>query len=187
MYSRGRLHMVMQRQDDQLEPTYSSSVSIPDVTLKTCRKQWTIGRGGERGSGISVLMARHDDDDEFCVYTLFVSGFVYCVGHSLSVRKAAPRCNSLLQDFRNGILYYVIFIPEAPMQRFPSAWVSIWRHYIGFEKSWMSPMVITKVWQLGNFTLIVLIRKELLNFLVRSKPRLTTIPTSQSGPQPKTY
>ena len=27
------------------------------------RKQWTIERGGERGSGISVLMVRHDDDD----------------------------------------------------------------------------------------------------------------------------
>ena len=39
-----------QRQDDQLEPTYSSSVPIRDVGLKTCRKQWTIGRGGERGS-----------------------------------------------------------------------------------------------------------------------------------------
>ena len=34
------------------------------VFLKTCRKQWTIGRGGERGSGISVLMAWHDDDDK---------------------------------------------------------------------------------------------------------------------------
>ena len=52
-----------QRQDDQLEPTYSSSVPIWDVTLKTCRKQLTIERGGERGSGISVLMARCDDDD----------------------------------------------------------------------------------------------------------------------------
>ena len=49
-----------QKQDDQLEHTYSSSVPIWDVALKTCRKQWTIGRGGERGSGISVLMARHD-------------------------------------------------------------------------------------------------------------------------------
>ena len=46
-----------QRQDDQLEPIYNSSVSIRDVSLKTCRKQWTIGRGGERGSRISVLMA----------------------------------------------------------------------------------------------------------------------------------
>ena len=53
-----------QRQDDQLEPTYSSSVPIRDVSLKTCRKQWTTGRSGERGSGISVLMIRHDDDDD---------------------------------------------------------------------------------------------------------------------------
>ena len=25
-----------------------------------------IGRSGERGSGISVLAARHDDDDDIC-------------------------------------------------------------------------------------------------------------------------
>ena len=37
---------------------------IRDVTLKTCRRQWTIGRGGERGSKISVMMARRDDDDD---------------------------------------------------------------------------------------------------------------------------
>ena len=33
-----------------------------DVALKTDQKWWMIGRGGERGSGISVLMARQDDD-----------------------------------------------------------------------------------------------------------------------------
>ena len=53
-----------QRQDDQLEPTYSISVLIQDVALRTCRKQWTIEKGGEKGSGISMLMARHDDDDD---------------------------------------------------------------------------------------------------------------------------
>ena len=53
-----------QRQDDQLESTYNSSVSIRDVTMKTCRKRWTIEKGGEKGSGISVPMVRHDDDDE---------------------------------------------------------------------------------------------------------------------------
>ena len=46
-----------QRQDDQLKPTYSSSVPIRDVILKTCRKQWMIGKGGERGSEISMLIA----------------------------------------------------------------------------------------------------------------------------------
>ena len=52
-----------QKQDDQLEHAYSSYVRIRDVTLKTCRKRWMIGRSVERGSGISVLAARHDDDD----------------------------------------------------------------------------------------------------------------------------
>ena len=44
--------------------TYSSYVRIRDVTLKTCEKQWMIGRSGERGSGISMLAARQDDDDD---------------------------------------------------------------------------------------------------------------------------
>ena len=44
------------------QSTYSSSVPIWDVALRTCWKQWTIGRSGERGSGTSVLIARHDDD-----------------------------------------------------------------------------------------------------------------------------
>ena len=57
------IHIDKQRLDDQLDPTYSSSVPIRDVVLKTCRKQWTIEKGGKKGSGISVLMVRHDDDD----------------------------------------------------------------------------------------------------------------------------
>ena len=57
--------MDMQRQDDQFEPTYSSSVPIQDVTLRICGKQWTIGRRGERGSGISMLIVQHDDDDDW--------------------------------------------------------------------------------------------------------------------------
>ena len=57
-------HMTNQKQDDQLEHSYSSYVMILDVTPKTCRRQWMIGRRGKRGSGISVLDARHDDDDD---------------------------------------------------------------------------------------------------------------------------
>ena len=44
IYSYGPFHMAKQKQSDLLEGT--------------CRKRWTTGRGGERGSGISVLMAR---------------------------------------------------------------------------------------------------------------------------------
>ena len=56
--------MAAQKQDEQLERTFSSYVRIQDVVLKTYRGRWTIGRSGERGSGKSVLPARYDDDDK---------------------------------------------------------------------------------------------------------------------------
>ena len=63
MYSCGPLNMDEQRQDDQLEPIYNSSVSIQDVAWKTSLERWTIEADGERGLGRSVLAARHDGDD----------------------------------------------------------------------------------------------------------------------------
>ena len=56
--------MAVQKQDDQHEHTFSNYVRIQDVVLKTCLRRWTIGKSDERGSGISVLLARHDDDDD---------------------------------------------------------------------------------------------------------------------------
>ena len=64
MYSYGPPHMAVQKQDDQHEHTFSSYVRIRDAILKTYLGRWTIGRSGERGSGISVLPARDDDDDD---------------------------------------------------------------------------------------------------------------------------
>ena len=55
-------YMAKQKQDNQLEPTYSSYVRIRDVALKTCQRRWTIGRSDKRESRISVQVARHDDD-----------------------------------------------------------------------------------------------------------------------------
>ena len=63
-YSYGPPHMAKQKQDDQTELTYSSYVRTRDVTQKTNRRRWMIGRSGERSSGISVQAAWHDDDDE---------------------------------------------------------------------------------------------------------------------------
>ena len=63
IYSYEPPHMAKQKQEDQHEHTYSSCVRIRDVALKTCQNRWMIGRSGERGSGIYVLAARHDDDD----------------------------------------------------------------------------------------------------------------------------
>ena len=56
--------MAVRKQDDQHEHTFSSYVRIRDAVLKTYLGWWTIGRSGERGSGISMLPARYDDDDE---------------------------------------------------------------------------------------------------------------------------
>ena len=81
MYSYGPPHMAEQKQDDQHEPRYSSLVRIRDVALRTCQKRLTIGRSGERGSGISVLAARHDDDgDDAKIITLisYLSCFCSC-------------------------------------------------------------------------------------------------------------
>ena len=50
--------------DVQLGPAYNSSVLIQDVALKTYQKRWTVERGGGWGLGSSVLMTRHDDDEE---------------------------------------------------------------------------------------------------------------------------
>ena len=67
-----------QRQDDQLEPIYNSSVPIQDVALKTYQKRWTIEKGGRWGSGKTVLIAQHDDDDLVCFY-----GISNIVGYSM--------------------------------------------------------------------------------------------------------
>ena len=75
MYSYGPLHMAEQKQGDQLRPTYSSSVRIRGVALRTCRKRWTIGRGGKRGSGISVLMAQQDDEMICLVWLLCLMAY----------------------------------------------------------------------------------------------------------------
>ena len=64
MYTYGPPHMDGLKQDDQLEHTDSSYVRIRDVALKTCQRWWTMGKSGERGSGISVLAARDDDGDD---------------------------------------------------------------------------------------------------------------------------
>ena len=63
-YSSGSHQTDEQRQDDQLEPIFNSSVPIQDVALETNREQWMTETGGERESGRSMQAGRHDDDDD---------------------------------------------------------------------------------------------------------------------------
>ena len=51
-------------------------VRIRDVVLKTCLGRWTIGKSCERGSGISVLPVRHDDDDIRRLYFVSKIGMI---------------------------------------------------------------------------------------------------------------
>ena len=67
--------------DDQLEHIYSSSVPIQNVVYKIGWKRWTIETGGENGSGKSVLVPEHDNDDKnettcFCRLSLLGQLFV---------------------------------------------------------------------------------------------------------------
>ena len=90
--------------DDQHEHTFSNYVRIRDVVLKTCLGRWTMGKSGERGSGISVLPARHDDDDDISVinilfvinqsvYTFWGILFIYIhVGVGVGVCVRARMC-----------------------------------------------------------------------------------------------
>ena len=82
--------MTEQKQDDQLEHTYSSYVRIWDVAMRTCRRRCVRGRNGERGSGISVLAIRHDDDDDIYIYIyIYIYIFIYiyiCVCVCVCVR-----------------------------------------------------------------------------------------------------
>ena len=90
MISYGPPHVAEQKQDGPLEHTYSSYVRIRDVALNTCQKRWTIGRSDERGSGISVLAARHEtDDDVIHIYILD------CVLANFRFLKAS--CNYVFQ------------------------------------------------------------------------------------------
>ena len=82
MYSYGPAYMAKQKQDDQLEHAYRSYVRIWDVALKTCQRQWMIGRSVERVSGISVLAAWHDDEDDDCT-RIFLLLLLYPVYLSL--------------------------------------------------------------------------------------------------------
>ena len=70
------------------------AVPIWDVALKTCRKQWMMEKGGKSGSWISVLMARHDDDD-ICHKGILVGHFK-CHASNTMAEKALSACR---QDY----------------------------------------------------------------------------------------
>ena len=49
MYSYGPPHIAKQKQDDQLEHTYSSYVRLRDLALKTCQSDERLGEVASEG------------------------------------------------------------------------------------------------------------------------------------------
>ena len=118
MYSYGPPHMAVQMQDDQHEHTFSSYVRIRDVVLKTYLGRWTIGRSGERGSGISMLPVRHDDDDDDKVLPL--NARVNLTAMAMEVFSALPK---LQHEYSHTIRFLVSHLGHSlgrgliPLQR----------------------------------------------------------------------
>ena len=77
---------------DSYAYTFSSYVRLRDVVLKTCLGRWTIGRSRERGSGISVLPARYDDDAYVyliylyrCIMAMLHFFYTWCLIYNLNL------------------------------------------------------------------------------------------------------
>ena len=88
-------------------------LKIRDVTLKTCQKRWMIGRSGERGSGIFVLAARHDDDD---YYPRAMSYPGHLLGRSLTLLQRSSLC--ILQPQPTRPPRYSLRWGLTPLQKF---------------------------------------------------------------------
>ena len=72
-----------QRQDNQLESTYNSSVLIQNVVLKTYREQWTIEKGGERGYDVMMKF----QTIQFSINIVFVYKHLNIKTVQLNVKK----------------------------------------------------------------------------------------------------
>ena len=131
-YSYGPPHMAKQKQDDRPELTYSSYVRTQDVTQKTCRRRWTIGRSGERWSRISVLAVWHDDDDEYIssyksIHLFFKQSIIFGIFHYTSFffrtfRKLLRTSRSFKPENRSLQINCSTWKAELNVQAFITDW-----------------------------------------------------------------
>ena len=106
-----RHHMAVQKPDGQHEHTFSNYVRIQDFVLNTCLRRWTIGKSGERGSGISVLPAEHDEDDIYFSYCISINLSIYTSQSVLSLSLSYSLSPSLPPSLSPSLsLYIYIYI-----------------------------------------------------------------------------
>ena len=119
------------KQDDQLEHTYSRFVRIQDVAQKTRQRRGTIGKSGERGSGISMLVARHDDDDDDDTFTHMYPLHIYIYIY--------------IYIYTNTQTYRVTVVGLVVMPYF-TAPVSFMRDKCPSRKCWTSSVLESSLW-----------------------------------------
>ena len=122
MYSCGPPHMNVQEWDDQHELTYSSYVRTRDVTLKTCRRRWMIGRNGERRSGISAQAARHDDDDIPCQFRGISVCWLRQTRHQWNIIPFLFVFNVLLAEFTSMLWVIILHGYKSLSHKLHSKW-----------------------------------------------------------------
>ena len=115
MYSYGSPHTAAQKQDDQHERTFSSYVRIRVVVLRTCLGRWTIAMSGERGSGISVLPARYDDDDEL-LWAIQCRNLIYSQMLDYNLNNFYFQSSifmiNLYNCFWHTVICFLVFLPN---------------------------------------------------------------------------
>ena len=145
--------MAVQKQDDQHEHTFSSYVRIRDVVLKTYLGRWTIGRSGERGSGISVLPARYDDDKYsvimyLCVYLKTLTFWKWiCNQNTLFSHLLRQKTKKFLLAYVN-ILSSILIIIQGHFCSWSKEESFSWNHLILEIKfhSWTSFQITGLFW-----------------------------------------
>ena len=113
--------------DPRIWPSKSrttSYVRIQDVALMTCQKRWTIGRGCERGSGMSVLAARHDDIIHiFCTSACFLL-FIYI--YIVTANWLKSQNGTLFRTCEDGVGWHLIPYRISPRSEFFSQAYKTW-------------------------------------------------------------
>ena len=107
-------------------PTYGWA-KAGRAALKTRQRRWTIGRSGERGCGISVLAARPDDDDEWCMLVAFARSLICMESNTLAKSKN----NSVTSRFSartHSIILSIVWMCDV-MDQF------LWKQFNFFPKN----------------------------------------------------